>query len=251
MVWIHGGGFSAGTGGDQFYGPQYLLDRDVILVSVQYRLGPFGFLNLGMDGVAAGNQGMWDQREALRWVRENVDPFNGDPDKVTLFGESAGGMSVSAHLLANEDKNGALFRAAIPQSGTLHSAFLNLDRKEPMSHYHNIYIGKMGCGGASDKKKCLRELSIGDIMAHSSMFDDCNLLVGDTMNFPTPWKPSDDSKFSSDPFFPDDPHKLMARGIFSSRPKGQVKIMTGYTKHEGLITIGSLLQSQTKLDMLE
>lgn len=92
MVWIHGGGFVMGDGGDRQYGAEYLLDRDVILVTFNYRLGPLGSLNVGIEG-AQGNQALWDQRQALMWVQRNIRAFGGNPLKVTLFGESAGAMS--------------------------------------------------------------------------------------------------------------------------------------------------------------
>ena len=125
MVMFPGGGFTLGDIGDGVFGPHYLLDKDVIMVSVQYRVGPLGFLNLGDERTAAGNQGLWDQRLALQWVKDNIEAFRGDPDKVTIFGESAGGTSVASHLLRGEK---GLFQRAISQSGTLDSAFGGLEK---------------------------------------------------------------------------------------------------------------------------
>ena len=95
MVWFHGGGFTSGQA--SMYGPEHLLDRDVILVTVNYRLGPLGFFTLGNEEVP-GNQGMWDQYEGLQWVQNNIKSFGGNPNRVTIFGESAGGWSVTNHL---------------------------------------------------------------------------------------------------------------------------------------------------------
>ena len=95
MVWFHGGGFTSGQA--SMYGPEHLLDKDVILVTVNYRLGPLGFFTLGNEEVP-GNQGMWDQYEGLRWVQNNIKSFGGNPSRVTIFGESAGGWSVTNHL---------------------------------------------------------------------------------------------------------------------------------------------------------
>ena len=81
MVFIHGGGYLSGDGGDDFYGAEHFMDRGVVLVTLNYRLGPFGFLSLG-DDVVPGNQGLWDQRMALEWVRDNIAVFGGDPNKV-------------------------------------------------------------------------------------------------------------------------------------------------------------------------
>lgn len=101
MFWIYGGGFRAGSGIFKFYGPQNLIDENVILVTFNYRLGPLGFLSTG-DHVIPGNAGMKDQVLALRWVQTNIKYFGGDPNKVTIFGESAGGMSVGLHLVSQK-----------------------------------------------------------------------------------------------------------------------------------------------------
>ncbi|KAK3926001.1 Esterase FE4 [Frankliniella fusca] len=97
MVWIHGGAFLTGSG--WMYGPEFILDKDVILVSFNYRLGVLGFLSTG-DDVIPGNFGMKDQVQLLRWVRDNIVAFGGDPGQVTIFGESAGGASVHALTLS-------------------------------------------------------------------------------------------------------------------------------------------------------
>jgi len=121
LVWIHGGGFVGGSGASGLYDGQALAARgDVVVVTVNYRLGILGFLahpDLADDtsGGAAGNWGLLDQVAALRWVRDNIAAFGGDPSNVTIFGESAGGMSVS-DLLAMPSARG-LFRRAIVQSG--------------------------------------------------------------------------------------------------------------------------------------
>ncbi|KAL6419962.1 hypothetical protein ACFW04_011043 [Cataglyphis niger] len=93
MVWIHGGAFSTGSGDATIYGPDYIVRKDVVLVTLNYRLGVLGFLNLN-DKVATGNQGMKDVVMALQWVQKNISKFTGDPGNVTIFGESAGGAIV-------------------------------------------------------------------------------------------------------------------------------------------------------------
>ena len=125
LVWIHGGGFSAGTGSTPMYEGASLARRgDVVVVTINYRLGALGFLNLnevtGGRIPATGNEGLLDQVKALEWVRNNIAAFGGDPGRVTIFGESAGGMSVGA-LLAFEPAAG-LFHRAIPQSGASSTA---------------------------------------------------------------------------------------------------------------------------------
>ena len=125
MFWIHGGAFTIGAGSQALYDGQYLArEGDVVVVTINYRMGALGFLNLqeatgGKIG-ATGNEGLLDQVAALEWVRDNIAAFGGDPTNVTIFGESAGGMSVGC-LLAMPSAEG-LFHKAIPQSGACHTA---------------------------------------------------------------------------------------------------------------------------------
>ena len=124
MVWIHGGGFTIGASSQALYDGSVLARRgDVVVVTVNYRLGPLGFIRLAdvTDGKipSSGNEGMLDQVAALEWVRDNIAEFGGDPGNVTIFGESAGGMSVGT-LLAMPAARG-LFHKAIPQSGACHT----------------------------------------------------------------------------------------------------------------------------------
>jgi para-nitrobenzyl esterase len=124
MVWIHGGAFTIGSGSQALYDGSFLARRgDVVVVTINYRLGPLGFLRLadvtGGRIPASGNEGMLDQVAALEWVRDNIAGFGGDPGNVTIFGESAGGMSVGT-LLAMPAARG-LFHKAIPQSGACHT----------------------------------------------------------------------------------------------------------------------------------
>ena len=121
LVWIHGGGFTIGSGSDAVYDGAPLASRgDAVVVTINYRLGALGFLHL--PSLGATNFGMRDQIAALRWVRRNIASFGGDPGNVTIFGESAGGVSV-ASLMASPEAAG-LFQKAIPQSagvGDMHS----------------------------------------------------------------------------------------------------------------------------------
>lgn len=125
MVWIHGGGFTIGASSQGVYdGRELSRHGDVVVVTINYRLGLLGFANLkeatGGRIPATGNEGLLDQIKALEWVRDNIELFGGDPDNVTIFGESAGGMSAGALLGMPEAKG--LFHKAIPQSGACHTA---------------------------------------------------------------------------------------------------------------------------------
>ena len=119
MFWIHGGGYFAGSASEPRHNGDFLPTHGVILVTINYRLGVFGFLatpELAKEGNgAAGNYGLMDQVAALQWVKENIAAFGGNPANVTIFGESAGSMAVSA-LMAAQPARG-LFARAIGESG--------------------------------------------------------------------------------------------------------------------------------------
>ncbi|XP_049861739.1 cholinesterase-like [Schistocerca gregaria] len=99
MFYIYGGAFRTGSGSDQEYGPDFLVSYSVILVTVNYRLGQLCFLSTG-DAVAPGNAGLKDQRLALTWVQRNIARFGGDPQRVTVFGHSAGALSSCYHFIS-------------------------------------------------------------------------------------------------------------------------------------------------------
>ena len=114
LFYIHGGSFVAGA--SLLFPGDILALQGVVVVVIQYRLGPLGFLTTG-DSASPGNYGMLDQVEALTWVRENIEHFGGDPEKVTIFGQDAGAISVSLHLLSPWPRG--LFHQAIVESGLL------------------------------------------------------------------------------------------------------------------------------------
>ena len=120
MVWIHGGGLSSGHGGEATYDGTALAERGVVLVTINYRLGPLGYLAHPLlaaesEHQSSGNYGTLDQVASLRWVRDNIAAFGGDPNRVTIFGESAGSWSVN-HMQATPLASG-LFHRAIGESG--------------------------------------------------------------------------------------------------------------------------------------
>ncbi|KAK3726825.1 hypothetical protein RRG08_020987 [Elysia crispata] len=132
MVWIHGGGFMNGAA-EPYIPSRMVTDRDVMIVTIQYRLAAFGFLSSG-DDAQSGNMGVKDQLLALRWVKDNIRQFGGDSDDVTIFGESAGSASVSALSLTPGAKG--LFTKAILQSGTILSSWaMAYDPKQTFYQY--------------------------------------------------------------------------------------------------------------------
>ncbi|KAK7602467.1 hypothetical protein V9T40_008056 [Parthenolecanium corni] len=124
MIYIHGGAFMGGH--SSMFGPEYFMDKDIVLVTIQYRLGSFGFLGLGVNDLL-GNFGLKDQTMALRWVNKNIGAFGGNAHNVTLFGGSSG--SASVHLLMFMPPNKGLFHKAIMQSGNAFSAWAVNSRK--------------------------------------------------------------------------------------------------------------------------
>ena len=115
MVWIHGGTFIAGTG-SSYDGSKLAAKGKLVVVTINYRLGPFGFLasrSLDSPGRPSGNYGLLDQQAALRWVKENIAAFGGDPNKVTVAGESAGAISIGLHLVS--PAAAGLFERASPR----------------------------------------------------------------------------------------------------------------------------------------
>lgn len=123
MVWFHGGAFQQGSGNRDEYDGKRLAERDIIVVTINYRLGALGFLVSSRDNIF-GNFGLMDQRAAMYWVHENIRAFGGDPDNVTLFGESAGAVMIGLHLLM--DGVGTLFHRAIMQSNPLGYTFRSI-----------------------------------------------------------------------------------------------------------------------------
>ncbi len=140
MVWIHGGAFVMGRGSTSLYSGSRLSHRgDVVVVTINYRLGALGYLDLtSLDSGWTANLGLRDQIAALEWVRENIEDFGGDPDNVTVFGESAGGMSVGT-LLGTPAARG-LFHRAIAQSGAAH----NVSSRERAAQVGLTLLEKLG-----------------------------------------------------------------------------------------------------------
>ncbi|KAG8035019.1 hypothetical protein G9C98_005441 [Cotesia typhae] len=128
MVWIFGGGFYSGSATLDVYDPKTLVsEENIVLVSMQYRVASLGFMYFGTSDVP-GNAGLFDQMMALQWVRDNIAAFGGNPDNVTLFGESAGAVSVSMHLLSPLSRH--LFNQAIMQSGSPTAPWAIISREE-------------------------------------------------------------------------------------------------------------------------
>ena len=229
IVFVHGGGYFAGSASPGVYGPEYIMDHDVILVTVNYRLGPFGFLSLGDDTIP-GNQGLWDLAEALSFIRRNIQTLGGDSEKITLVGHSAGAMAVQFLMLKPGLKG--MFRAAILQSGPAISAYSCSDRHP--AYYTRTLAGALGCNPSANSSQivsCLKSVEPEDIVKFVRIMDQKPDVV---KNAPNPWKPIFDGLFlsESEAFVAGDPYKLLMEGKVHDIP-----VIIGHTKDEGLYAV--------------
>jgi len=223
MVWIHGGGnFSGGAGIPVptttklwFDGRTFAERQGVVLVTIQYRLGPLGFMShpaLEGEGAPLGNQGLLDQRMALRWVQRNIDAFGGDPDNVTIFGESAGSADVCYHVASPGSRG--LFHRAISQSGgcTIRSTGPE-DSASDAGASMEAYGEAVGCPAGDGQLACMREVSVEDLLASAMQPRPGAGDVGGGASW----------RFSvviggPDAFLPDSPQALFDRGDIADVP---------------------------------
>ncbi|CAH3129352.1 unnamed protein product [Porites lobata] len=226
MVYIHGGGYVLGTA---ITSPSDILAlHGVVVVIIQYRLGPFGFLTTG-DSAAPGNYGMLDQVEALKWIKENIENFGGNPSKVTIFGQSAGGSSVGLHLLSPLSRD--LFHQAIPESGVDLSPFAI----QPTSfglRFTKELAQKLNCGSSDHYAmvSCMRSKTASDMQkaAESIKFGFVNYLY---------WAPVVDKNFLHDT-----PQVLRKKGEFK-----QVPLVITFTSNEGATFLGDMVNNSLGL----
>src|SRR5262245_16917145 len=159
LVWIHGGGLAVDAARN--YDPTSLAAEGTVVVTVNYRLGALGFLShpalASQPDGPSGNYGLMDQQAALRWVQRNIGEFGGDPDNVTIAGQSAGGLSVLAHLVASDSQG--LFHKAIVQSGAFALTQLPLADAET---FGQSVAEAAGC--ADQTAECLRNLPVEDLV---------------------------------------------------------------------------------------
>jgi para-nitrobenzyl esterase len=215
MVWIHGGAFVEGSGTEELYdGCLLAKSHDVIIASMNYRLGIFGFGAFESGGGTSTNWGMQDQREALRWLQSEVGAFGGDAAKVTVFGESAGGISIWHHLVAPASRG--LFRAAIVESGFPSAKELvpSLEKTEEMGR-------RLGCTDAASLLACMRGKTPKEIQDKDEKH---NPLAPDTRLFQR-WEPVEDRVE-----LPAHPFQLLKEG-----KSQRVPLMHGTVNDEGTL----------------
>ncbi|KAG8193968.1 hypothetical protein JTE90_013663 [Oedothorax gibbosus] len=224
MMFIHGGNFEEGSA--NMYGPEKLMDKGVILVTFNYRIGVFGFLSSG-DRVTPGNMGLKDQVLALRWVRENIDRFGGNPEGITLFGQGSGAASVFMHILSPQSQG--LFNRTIMQSG---SALCDWALEgEPLGYAREI-AQRVKCPTDSSTAlvDCLRLKPVTDILGAQKDIK----IFGD---FPLRAVPVVE-KMGDNRFLPDSPINLLNAGNFR-----RVELMAGVNRDEGAYFYPLLLET--------
>ncbi|KAJ2949822.1 hypothetical protein O0L34_g11137 [Tuta absoluta] len=229
MVWIHGGAFYTGSGNSDFYGPEFFMAHDVILVTFNYRLEVLGFLCLDNEEVP-GNAGLKDQTMALKWVKKNIAAFGGDPNNITIFGCSAGAAGVTYHLLSKMSEG--LFNKAICQSGTCLSEWAYSTYGRDRAFQLAKHFGK----DTEDPKELLDFLRIVPAidlvkiqLPHlpGKMFD-----VTDSIIFgPVIEK----DNLHVDKFLTESPPDLVKRGAIANVP-----LVIGYTSGEGIEIVRKL-----------
>ncbi|KAK3875673.1 hypothetical protein Pcinc_019480 [Petrolisthes cinctipes] len=217
MVFIHGGGFL--SGGIKKYTPYVFMDHDVILVLLQYRVGILGFLSTE-DSVMSGNYGLKDQTLALHWIQQNIASFGGDPEEVTLLGQSAGGASVHFHYLSPHSQG--LFARGILQAGTLFSPWaMGSAFKEVAEYTGKLFECKNATGMPSGEASrellsCLQQVDAEQLthsIAPHILFNFNPALVG----------PRVDGNY-----LPATPEEMMVQGRHN-----KASLISGVNAHEG------------------
>ncbi|PIL24956.1 hypothetical protein GSI_12843 [Ganoderma sinense ZZ0214-1] len=213
--WIFGGGFVVGSSelfpGDPIVAHSVAMGQPVTYAAMNYRLGPLGFLLVRGKEVkeaGVGNLGLQDQREALRWIQKHIAAFRGDPEKVTLWGPSAGAISSALHMVTNHGNTEGLFRAAIMSAG---------------SPLPTGDIEELQCGGTSDTLVCLRQVSgpADNLTAAAAALPNLFSYSG----LATPWAPRADGQFLTAPL----QHLVLAGQV------ADVPFITGGALDEGTI----------------
>ncbi|KAL1307019.1 hypothetical protein AAFC00_005646 [Neodothiora populina] len=167
-LWIHGGGFYMGGATDDRYNLTFIVENSVAIgkpimaASIAYRLSAFGYLNSEeVAETGSLNAGLKDQRLALHWIQENIGAFGADPEKVTIWGESAGALSVGFHLVAYGGRNDKLFRAAVMESGNP-IFYTSLNQTSDFQPIYDDMVEDLGCSG-KDSLACIKALDVEKI----------------------------------------------------------------------------------------
>ena len=228
MVWVHGGGYTTGAGSEPVYeGTNLSVAGDAIIVTLNYRLGPLGFAAheaLSAEDAAhpvSGNYGLLDQRAALAWVKANIASFGGDPGNVTLFGESAGAMSVCMQLVS--PGSAGLFHRAITESGLC--PLFPVPTKAAEEAQGKALADALGCAGdAKAVRACLRAKTPKEILSALPLRPEIIFGAG------VAWTPSLDGVELVD----------QPKAVLAAKKQAKVPLLLGTNKDEGTIFVKTL-----------
>ncbi|XP_049801831.1 esterase E4-like isoform X2 [Schistocerca nitens] len=226
MVWIHGGGYTVGSGNTDMFGPDYLLEHGVVVVTLNYRLGVLGFMSTG-DSVVTGNMGLKDQVTALRWVKDNISVFGGDTDNITIFGESAGSRACHLHVLSPVAKG--LFHRAICQSSVASRGSLDApvaERTFRLAHHLGLKQGASSEELLAFMKEVPARKLVEEMMHCRSQKDK-------TLQEIFPFRPTLEPAGAEGTLITEDPADIISSGKFTPVP-----IIFGVTSQEGLLYAG-------------
>ncbi|RZB40290.1 COesterase and/or Abhydrolase 3 domain containing protein, partial [Asbolus verrucosus] len=231
IIYLHPGGFYSGSGRSNWGGPQYFLDQDIVLVTINYRIGSLGFISVGKE--APGNNALRDQVVAMKWVKNNIAAFGGDPDSVTLFGNSGGSWSITLHMVSPMSRG--LFHKAIIGSGSALGPWpLGKSQLEVAKRQARI----LGCPDSTPKEilDCLKTKSAEEIGNSLPQFAECG-------NDPVlTWSPVIEEDFGQQRFLHDHPIKLIESGNFEKIP-----VVAGITKDEFGFQANTMISNATLL----
>ncbi|KAI0029235.1 Alpha/Beta hydrolase protein [Vararia minispora EC-137] len=233
VAWIFGGGFELGSpamyDGSKIVSRSIQIGQPVVYVSMNYRVSAFGFLaSKEVKAAGVGNLGLRDQREALRWIQKYITSFGGDPTKVTIWGESAGAISVAMQMLTNGGNTEGLFRAGFMESGSPIPVG-DITNGQP---YYDDLVKRTGCTGASDTLQCLRSV---DYSTLKNAMDQSPGIFAYQQSLVLAWLPRADGDF-----LPDAPQKLVEQGSVANIP-----FITGDCDDEGTLFSLSTLNITT------
>lgn len=232
VVFIHPGGFYVGSGSSANYGPEYLLEEDLVLVTFNYRLAFFGLTSLGSKD-AVGNAGFKDQALVLKWVHDHIRHFGGDPNCVTLMGDSAGGMSVQVHMVSPLSRD--FFHRAFVMSG---GVLPQLKSASSQPHWVAKLARLINCPEDGNAFECVRKADTATIT------DSLRKIFEFGWDNPVyPWLPIVEPKSDEAPFLNEDPMQLLEGGEFNKIP-----IMFSITKDETSMSAMYLFEHRDLLD---
>ncbi|CAG9839712.1 unnamed protein product [Diabrotica balteata] len=224
FFWIHGGAFLGGSGSMKEYDPKYLIDYDIVVVTINYRLGALGFLTT-LDDSIPGNLGLKDQLLALKWAHDHIHQFGGDPDKITVGGESAGSMATGFQMLSRAAKG--LFRGIIQQSGSpLARFFYPSDDREHAFEFGKALNSSFTSTKSSDLLELLQQVSYSDLLDVQSKFS-----PGGNVGFMDAlvYKPVLEDENNDDAFVTEPMHGAVLDGHFNLVP-----LLIGINSEEAL-----------------